>query len=248
MTKKVLLYSGGMDSWLIDKLWKPDLRLYVDIKGSYSEEEKKRLPKDTLIVPLPLGQFEQPDFIVPLRNLYFFLVASNYGEYLCLGATLGDNHRDKTEHFFCQTESLLCYLWGPQSKQPIGRTITIERKFLFRSKIDLVRSFVDNGGNLNDVANKTFSCYSPISEQECLACKPCFRKYVALSINGYQYPKDDRYRMWKFVRKEIVPRARNLDQTYYTERAGEGQAAAIVVKDLYREFGGSIEEDEACIK
>lgn len=23
--KKVLLYSGGMDSWLIDKIWKPDV-------------------------------------------------------------------------------------------------------------------------------------------------------------------------------------------------------------------------------
>lgn len=27
--KKVLLYSGGMDSWLIDKIWKPDVKLYV---------------------------------------------------------------------------------------------------------------------------------------------------------------------------------------------------------------------------
>lgn len=25
--KKVLLYSGGMDSWLIDKIWKPDVKL-----------------------------------------------------------------------------------------------------------------------------------------------------------------------------------------------------------------------------
>ena len=34
--KKVLLYSGGMDSWLIDKLWKPDIRLYVDMNTRYS--------------------------------------------------------------------------------------------------------------------------------------------------------------------------------------------------------------------
>ena len=29
--KKVLLYSGGLDSWLIDKLWNPDFKLYIDI-------------------------------------------------------------------------------------------------------------------------------------------------------------------------------------------------------------------------
>ena len=37
--KKVLLFSNGMDSWLIDKLWKPDVKIYIDIEGSYSEKE-----------------------------------------------------------------------------------------------------------------------------------------------------------------------------------------------------------------
>ena len=43
MNKKVLLYSGGTDSWLIDKIWKPDVKLYIDIHGRYSEFEKKLL-------------------------------------------------------------------------------------------------------------------------------------------------------------------------------------------------------------
>ena len=38
--KKVLLYSGGMDSWLIDKLWKPDIRLYVDMNTRYSKRNE----------------------------------------------------------------------------------------------------------------------------------------------------------------------------------------------------------------
>lgn len=28
--KKVLLYSGGMDSYIIAKLWHPDVKLYID--------------------------------------------------------------------------------------------------------------------------------------------------------------------------------------------------------------------------
>ena len=37
--KKVLLYSGGMDSWLIDKIWKPDVKLYVDMGTKYSQPQ-----------------------------------------------------------------------------------------------------------------------------------------------------------------------------------------------------------------
>ena len=68
--KKVLLYSGGMDSWLIDKLWKPDIRLYVDMNTRYSKEEMKRLPDDTIIERLDLSKWEREDKIIPLRNMY----------------------------------------------------------------------------------------------------------------------------------------------------------------------------------
>ena len=71
---KVLLYSGGMDSWLIDKIWKPDVKIYIDIEGSYSKEEIARLPKDVKIVKLPIGIYEQENKFVPLRNLYFLMV------------------------------------------------------------------------------------------------------------------------------------------------------------------------------
>lgn len=98
---KVLLYSGGMDSWLIDKIWKPDLRLFVDMGTASAREERKRLPADVKVVEFQsLGQFERPqDFILPLRNLYLFMIASNYGEEICLGATSTDVNLDKTQEF-----------------------------------------------------------------------------------------------------------------------------------------------------
>ena len=37
--KKILLYSGGVDSWLINQIWKPDIKLYVNLGTSDSEEE-----------------------------------------------------------------------------------------------------------------------------------------------------------------------------------------------------------------
>ena len=41
--KKVLLYSGGMDSWLIDKIWQPDKKIYINMHTRYSEQEIKKI-------------------------------------------------------------------------------------------------------------------------------------------------------------------------------------------------------------
>ena len=51
--KKVLLYSGGMDSWLIDKIWKPDIKLFIDINTNSSNAELEHLP--VLLVEGDLG-------------------------------------------------------------------------------------------------------------------------------------------------------------------------------------------------
>lgn len=88
--KKVLLYSGGMDSWLIDKIWKPDVKLYVDMGTKYSQEEIKRLPADVVVEKLDLSKWEREDKIIPLRNMYLIGIATNYGNEICLGATAGD--------------------------------------------------------------------------------------------------------------------------------------------------------------
>ena len=56
MEKKVLLFSGGLDSRLQEWLIKPDVLLYVDMKTSYSDAELReihRLPKyytDRLVI------------------------------------------------------------------------------------------------------------------------------------------------------------------------------------------------------
>ena len=98
---KVMLYSGGMDSWLISRLWKPDVKLYINIDGDYSKEEIKKLPKDVKIVDFPLlGKFELPNKFVPLRNLYFLMIASHFGNKVCLGAMAGDwGNNDKKYNF-----------------------------------------------------------------------------------------------------------------------------------------------------
>lgn len=233
---KVLLYSGGMDSWLIDKLWEPDIRLYIDIHGAYSAQEVARLPNGVSIANFPLlGQFEQPDMFVPLRNLYFLMIASHYGNRLCLGATSGDGSKDKSLDFLGSMEETLDYYWDDKK---VNKIITIEKRFARRSKGDLVREYIKRGGDIERIRAETFSCYTPIDGRECGACYPCFRKYAALHTNGLEYPEEYERRMWEFVKEQVIPTADEggYDGTYYTERKGESAELVAAVEYLKRRY------------
>ena len=110
---KVLLYSGGMDSWLINKIWQPDAVVYVDIHGAYSEAEKARLPEGAIVVDMPfLGEVEMEGGFVPLRNLYFLMIASHFGDDVVLGATSGDGGVDKSPEFLEKSSEMIGWLWS----------------------------------------------------------------------------------------------------------------------------------------
>lgn len=184
--KKVLLYSGGMDSWIIDKLWKPDVKLYVDVGASYAKEEMKRLPADVVVEKLDLSKFERSDKILPLRNLYFVMLATNYGNEICLGATYGDRVLDKSEEFAAKAGELLSYLYQPQHWTE-GREIKVNVDFKQYTKAELLCLYLEQGGNLQDAFLNSFSCYAPDSSgHECWHCKPCIRKAIAFLLNGYR--------------------------------------------------------------
>lgn len=203
--KKVLLYSGGMDSWLIDKIWKPDIKLYININGEYSKEELKRLPKDVIIEELDLGRFEREDKIIPMRNLFFVTLASLYGDEICLGATAGDRVLDKSIDFGEKASDLLTYLWQKQHWTE-ERKIKINLDFKHFSKVELLKMYKNQGGDLEKAFNETFSCYYPrYNGNECWACKPCFRKAVAFTIVGFDIGKEKAKRIIRYIDSEILP-------------------------------------------
>lgn len=80
--KKVLLYSGGLDSYIISRLWKPDVKLYFDYGIPQNVEEIKHLPSDVIIKKINLSDYMQDDGLntIPLRNLFFSAMAVNYGD------------------------------------------------------------------------------------------------------------------------------------------------------------------------
>lgn len=190
MSKKVLLYSGGVDSWLIDKLWKPDVKLYVDIGTDTSKGEIEHLPKDVTVAKLrDLHLLERKeDFILPLRNLYLIAMATNYGDEICLGANATDATLDKTDEFAAKMSDLLTYMYQPQ-KWTQGREIKVVVPFRKYTKGQLLEQYVKEGGDIRKAYEETWTCFTPNGAIECHACRACFLKFMAFVENGFDFTK-----------------------------------------------------------
>lgn len=211
--KKILLYSGGSDSWLIDKLWKSDVKVYVDMKTRYSNDEIKKLDGNVRIIEFPLGKYERGDAIIPLRNLYLPMVICN--EFpeddldICLGATAGDRVLDKSYIFADFASALLTYLYSPQHWIPKGRRIHINIEFKKYTKTQLLKMFIEQGGNIKEAFNSSFSCYQPNNGNECWHCKPCFRKFVSFALNGMKFDREIVETVISYINSEILPNILN---------------------------------------
>lgn len=198
---KVLLYSGGTDSWLINEIEKPDIRLFFDLGTASSNAELNYLKyrKADVIVDRTLrglGDLERQDgsFIVPLRNLFFITRAAEYGEHIILGTNKTDAHNDKTLKFAQLTEDLLNYYYGP-SLDGLSEIKDIKVDFSYKqyTKPELLKLYMSKNGNIEKYINESFSCYTPIKTEdgykECHNCKVCFNKMMSLFLDGYELPK-----------------------------------------------------------
>lgn len=226
--KKVLLYSGGLDSWLIDKLWKPDVKLYIDMSTEYSKQEIQNLPEDVIIEKLDLGNWERKDAIIPLRNLYLIMYASNYGDIICTGSLAGDRSLDKSFEFYDKTEDMINYLYSPQWWIPEGREIKIERQFKYLTKTELLKKYLDEGGDIEKAWKGSFSCYHPVGMETCKICKPCTRKFITFAEFGYV---DESWlpQVIPAIGKDMIPQIKA--GTY-----GRGEAEEKVILEIYEKY------------
>ena len=239
--KKVLLYSGGMDSWLMSKLWKPDMKLYVDMKTRYSENELARIRKepDVQVVEFPLGQWEREDAIIPLRNLYLAMVACNVtgseDVEILIGATAGDRVLDKSPAFVAKATDLLSYLYTPQHWIPEGKKVKVCIDYKQYTKTDLLKMFKKQGGDLEEAFTHSFSCYDPVDGHECWHCKPCFRKFTAFSEAGYEFSNDVARTVCSYIKTDILP---DIEAGTY----GRGEKEEHDIVDVYNKYKHLLKE------
>ena len=238
--KKVLLYSGGVDSWLINQIWEPNVRLYVDLGTDYGKEEIdlfKKNDEEVQIVSFDLSEYELEDKFIPLRNLYLIMFACNITDFedveICLGATVADRSYDKSMEFLEKTESLLNYMYTPYVSQPHSKNIKIVKEFKNKSKKELLKMYLKKGGDINKAFNESYGSFKKeMSEWE---CKKFYRKYVAFKLNGYSFPSYVDKRMFDYFTNTELKEIESLGDEY--TRGIEGQEMLEVYNHLLQEYG-----------
>lgn len=238
--KKILLYSGGVDSWLINQIWKPDIRLYVDLGTDYGKEEIKlfeRNNEDVQVISFDLSPYELENKIIPLRNLYLIMLACNItGEddvEICLGATVGDRNYDKNMPFLKKTEELLNYIYSPEDKAIPNKKIKIVTSFKNKSKTDLLREYLQNGGSILKAFNQTFGEFN--ENMTLWECKKFYRKYVCFKLNGFVFSEEIDKKMYEYFKDNELDKTLSLNDN---ERGHEKQEMLEVYNQLLQEYGG----------
>ena len=182
--KTVLLYSGGMDSLIIDHLLKPDVLLNISMNSAYDARERESFPDKEIVFldnVIDLGRYERDDAIIPNRNAHLVLLASHYGETIWLGSVYGDRSFDKDEAFYSCMTVLLNHMWSEQHWTE-ERKFDISSPFKNKTKTQIVLEFLEMDGT-EEALLKSYSCYEG-DQKHCGHCKACFRKWVALENNG----------------------------------------------------------------
>lgn len=189
--KKVLLYSGGMDSYIINYLWKPDVKLYIDYGIEQNKEELKRLPDDVIIKRVDLSEYIENDGknTIPLRNLLFANIAINYGDIIAIGGVKDDLHYDKSKRFAKKTTKLFNFVL---SKEDSKRKVEVIVPYKDYTKEHLLQLYIAKGGDLEKLKKESWSCHYPQNGEVCGKCSPCKRKEKAIrevaQQNVIQYP------------------------------------------------------------
>jgi len=189
--RTVLLFSGGLDSVCIAGLMQPDVLLRVPTNSDYDMREavkagelaQRYFPNSYYnVAPLiDLHPFERPDHIVPLRNLYMVTHAAQYGETIWLGAVEGDRTLDKSKPFIHMATEMLNFLMQNQHWCERHRYLVL-LPVKHMTKRELVSWYVESRLDTRALT-ESWSCYKSTT-LACGDCKPCIRRWVALTLNG----------------------------------------------------------------
>lgn len=195
--KSVLLFSGGMDSFILNFIYKPDVLLYIKTGCKYEGKELATIDgyintsglknKFVLVDFSFLEKYELDNAHIPLRNLIFLEVASFYGNIIYLGALRGETSKDKSKRFRRMSQAIISYCWDDKLGLGTKKKIRIVFPFKNKTKTEILKLYLEKGGSKMDLIRYTVSCYSP-DHFLCGRCMSCFRRWVAEVLNNVFNP------------------------------------------------------------
>ena len=221
MSKNIVLYSPGIDSFLlriylekIEKL-KNIKYIYFDIKSKYSEVEKIYLEKQKKYYNLNLKivdnffnfkEIEEPSAYIEFRNLYLLMGATKFGNNIFFTSTLSDDVIDVDPNNLRKFIKILNFF----TDKKIKIFFPLSNKY----KCELLKFFIENNYiSINEVLEFTFSCYSPFDKEkqyiafenlsnprlfksyECHSCRACLRKAIVLNWSNYFIKTNENYQI-----------------------------------------------------
>ena len=199
---KVLLSSGGMDSFLLAH--EPELQgakhVFVNIGQNYLAKERTaaKLVAQSCnaefieVVTNQIAKYEHESGIIPLRNAEMLLCAAQHGEQIYFGVIADEINSDKSVEFVAAIQDTMNISHRAQYWTE-GKTYQILTPFREFTKSELVRRYLANGGSLEKLLTSV-SCYDA-GAHHCGRCASCFKRWVAL-VNATQV---DNWQAWGFV-------------------------------------------------
>ncbi len=181
--KRILLYSGGMDSLIAWEYLERPETLYVDLGHLYADKEieavKSTVPDTTILSYPGIGKYEKQDAEIPARNLFLSILAAQEGADIIYMIVQKDEMSipDRTMPFMEDASAMLSKLFG--------RFIKIYTPFSDKDKTEMVAWYITNDSSVESIQNlqNTVGCYEG-GTRHCGNCPACFRRYVAFMNNG----------------------------------------------------------------
>ena len=187
LNRKVLLSSGGMDSFLLahEPELKGAIHVFVNIRQKYLDKEIVAAEKVAYLAgarfavvrSLNMSIYEHPSGIIPFRNAELILCAAQQGNQIYLGVIADEINSDKSVEFCTAMEQVLNISHKKQYWTE-GVDYSIRTPFRHYSKTQLLERYFANGGRMGDVL-QSVSCYDG-GAMHCGRCASCFKRWVAL--------------------------------------------------------------------
>ena len=185
--KRIQLFSGGLDSYILWHLLEKPHAVYVRYGHKYQQKELETIEALQQIEPdlhvtfldgPQIGAMEQEDGHIPHRNLLLVTTAAALlnPDIIYLGALKGEASRDKSYRFLRRTTRLLSFC-----EQSV-KVLSPSKRY---TKTQLVKKFIKQFPHKVEKLATTRSCYAD-TELPCGRCVACYKRWVAMTNNGIE--------------------------------------------------------------